>query len=121
MIRYEFISERRARLTEDYRFTMPNGYVTIPAGYEWDGATIPRIGWTMVGLTPFGAHDEATLRHDYLYGYEGVIPFYPVKLSRRFVDELLFADLEKLGFKGLQLTVIKLFVRVGGYYFWREF
>lgn len=110
----------KAKLLRRYRFRLPLGWASIPAGYTWDGATIPRIAWSIVGLTPFGAHNEATLKHDWLYGYEGNIPGYPEKLSRKFVDNLFFADLEAIGFSGIRLFIIKRFVRAGGYWFWRE-
>lgn len=119
--RIGYSSRKNAMTLEPFTFKLPDGYTTIPVYYSWDGATIPRIGWTIVGLTPFGAHNVATLKHDYLYSYEGVIPGYPYKLTRKFVDNMLFDDLANLGYKGLSLRVIKFFVRIGGYYFWREF
>lgn len=115
-----YLSPRLARLEEDFSFDLPAGRVTIPAGYTWDGATVPRIAWSIVGLTPFGAHDAASLKHDWLYGFEGQIPDYPHRLRRKFVDNMFFEDLEQLGFGGIELAVIKRFVRIGGYWFWRE-
>ena len=39
--------------------------VTIPAGFESDGATVPRFLWWYV--PPTGPHLPAVLIHDYLY------------------------------------------------------
>ena len=42
--------------------------VVIPEGFRFDGASIPRICWTILGLHPW--HDRvrrAALLHDYLY------------------------------------------------------
>lgn len=45
----------------------------IPAGYTWDGATIPRIFWRMIGaktdnrfLVPSLIHDVLCENHDYI-------------------------------------------------------
>lgn len=111
-------------LEQSYSFTFMYKNVsyelTIPAGYIWDGATIPRIGWTIVGLTPFGIHDEATLIHDYLYEFEGEFDEIKPHISRKFVDDMFLTKLAALGYKRWQLVVINFFVRVGGFLYWRE-
>lgn len=53
-----------ARLLEDFSIT---SHLHIPAGYEWDGATIPRVFWSLVG-GPFDLQIvAASLVHDWLY------------------------------------------------------
>lgn len=40
----------------------------VPYGFEWDGASIPRAAWSVLGYTPF--HPDlmrASCVHDYLY------------------------------------------------------
>jgi hypothetical protein len=47
--------------------------VLIPAGFRFDGASIPRICWTILGLHPWHPKvRKAALFHDYLYskGYK---------------------------------------------------
>lgn len=40
---------------------------TIPAGYEFDGASVPRMFWGFpFGYTPDGVHRAAALEHDFL-------------------------------------------------------
>lgn len=39
----------------------------VPAGYVWDGASVPRFAWSIIGITPFGAGDATSLAHDALY------------------------------------------------------
>jgi hypothetical protein len=43
----------------------------VPDGYVWDGASVPRIGWSIIGLTPWGLTDGPSLAHDPLYRTKG--------------------------------------------------
>lgn len=45
--------------------------ITIPEGYCYDGASIPRIFWTLTGLLPIGTHAGAAAVHDYGYQRRG--------------------------------------------------
>ncbi len=40
--------------------------ITVPAGAQSDGASVPRILWRI--FPPFGLYWRAALVHDYLYG-----------------------------------------------------
>jgi hypothetical protein len=43
--------------------------VHIPKDFEWNGANIPRMAWTFVGMTPFDPRImRASCVHDYLIG-----------------------------------------------------
>ena len=63
---YDMRDPRRRRLEKPYsRTTSVLGEITVPAGFAWDGASIPRI---LHGILPiWGAHVGAALIHDYLY------------------------------------------------------
>jgi hypothetical protein len=41
--------------------------ITIKAGFEYDGATIPRWSWSILGKSPKGTHDAGTIFHDIVY------------------------------------------------------
>ena len=41
--------------------------LTIPAGTESDGASIPELCWIVPGYAPFGLHWSAAVLHDALY------------------------------------------------------
>ena len=43
----------------------------VPYGYVWDGASVPRAAWTIIGLTPGGLADGPSLAHDPLYRSSG--------------------------------------------------
>ena len=67
--------------------------ITIPAGYEFDLASIPRILWPI--LAPFELSVAAPLLHDYLYSGEG-----PKGITRKDAD-LMFLEVMKLEGIGL--------------------
>lgn len=48
--------------------------IIIPRGFVSDGASVPRIAWTLVGLTPDGLIRAAALLHDFLYRHHGKLP-----------------------------------------------
>lgn len=45
--------------------------ITIPSGYPFDGASVPRICWSLTGLLPTGVHLGAAAIHDYVYQRRG--------------------------------------------------
>jgi hypothetical protein len=46
----------------------------VPAGFENDGASVPRIVWSISGMQQDGEHRAAAIIHDFLYEYQGAIP-----------------------------------------------
>jgi hypothetical protein len=60
-------SERRMKLLRPVEYTDPNGKLwVVPTGFVTDGASIPRIFWTLVGAPYEGAYREAAVVHDFL-------------------------------------------------------
>lgn len=53
------------RLQQPYRYISTLGTVTVPAGTETDGASVPRAFWTI--FEPFGEYFPAAVIHDFLY------------------------------------------------------
>ena len=47
--------------------------LTIPEGYQNDGASVPRLAWTLSGLRPDGLLRAAALIHDWLCDHKGFI------------------------------------------------
>lgn len=46
----------------------------IPAGYIFDGASIPWFAWSLLRLAPHGIMDTPALPHDDIYHHKGKIP-----------------------------------------------
>ena len=55
------------RLTKNYPFTLNNVHFTILRGFWWDGASIPRAAWTLVGHPWSRDIAPGALIHDLLY------------------------------------------------------
>lgn len=56
---------RMFRLIGPFTCYSSYGTITVPAGFITDGASIPRVFWTL--LMPFGPYFAAAIIHDYLY------------------------------------------------------
>lgn len=93
-------------------FTTADGEI-IPLGFEWDGATIPRFAWSIVG-GPF--HPEVmapSLEHDYDY--------WTRRKPRQEADDNLYHNLIGYGCsKARAFTMWKAVRAFGGAYFKRE-
>lgn len=48
--------------------------IEVPAGFEYDGASVPRIVWTLTGILPDGLQRAGALVHDFIYRYKGDLP-----------------------------------------------
>ena len=61
-------SKRHWKLLENWSYPLPEGpTIVIPAGYEFDGASIPKILWPL--LNPVGLLLIPSLIHDFAYEY----------------------------------------------------
>lgn len=48
--------------------------ITVPRGFRWDGASVPRAVWTLSGLQQDGLIRAAALIHDWIYHHDGKLP-----------------------------------------------
>jgi len=71
------ISKNKYELFSDWSYTWQKENITrrinITAGFQHDGASIPRFLWPILG-TPDGLIRSAALVHDFLYQHGGKIP-----------------------------------------------
>jgi hypothetical protein len=68
---------RSYSLIKPYRYTWADGLrcrVTIPVPFKWDGASVPRLLWSVSGVRPGGPFLAASLVHDAFYRYGGRLP-----------------------------------------------
>jgi hypothetical protein len=49
-------------------FSKKHGLITVPSGFVSDGASVPRVFWSI--FPPFGKYFKAAIIHDYLYSSE---------------------------------------------------
>jgi len=48
--------------------------INIKQGFIYDGASVPRIAWSVAGLRPDGLLRAAATIHDFLYEHKGKLP-----------------------------------------------
>lgn len=69
------LNDREWELVRPFIYTWEDGFtsycITIPLGFAFDGASVPRIVWTLTGLIPTGAYLGAAAVHDYCYQRRG--------------------------------------------------
>jgi hypothetical protein len=70
------VGKKLSRLIDDWsiEFRMDGKLyrLTITSGFLFDGASIPRLLWTFLGLAPHGIMDGPALPHDGGYEVQGV-------------------------------------------------
>lgn len=102
-----------------HQYTTFSGLViTVPADYHTDLLSIPRIGWSVLGLTPGGCYDWAAIIHDDGYGLQGKFPN-GITLTRKQVDDILLEILTRLNMPWLKRKAVYLAVRLFGATHWK--
>jgi len=83
------LSERRFRLEEDVSYLIKDHMWHIRAGYIYDGASIPRVAWSIIGLYPGGIMEEPSLVHDSMYRRKGDGVYARADADRCFFEMML--------------------------------
>lgn len=127
-INYEAINERWFKTNSAYTFKWEvfhkGGLDTfkclVPAKYEWDGATIPRAFWSLIGLYPTGIMTSPSLLHDYIYVNKGILdPLNAkIRISRKHCDLLFYEHLKHAGLEEKKAKKIYKIVRLFGRFWW---
>jgi hypothetical protein len=102
-------------LQHPYKFTFGEYRYTIPALFRYDGASVPRLLWTIIGVTPDGLHRAATLIHDYLYMERDLHGH-----SRKEVDLLFYNQMIELGMPRRKAKIMHRGLVLAGGFVWRR-
>lgn len=121
---YEHIGKdgKAARLLGDYHFAINGVDYVIKRGFEWDGASIPKLMRWKYG-SPFDlVHLIGGLVHDAIYADE---IFYSSSLhladfTRREADNTYYCLIHKMGATVLRAFKEWLAVRIFGYSHWKK-
>lgn len=74
----------------------PAHWISVPAGYLTDGASVPRVFWNII--PPWGLYGQAAVVHDILCEYLTIIVHgLPVAISRAQCDAVLNEAMIHLG------------------------
>jgi len=86
--------------------------ITVLPGFVWDGASVPRFFWRLVGAPMNGKYVPAALLHDVLYAAE--------MFPREKCDAVFLEFMAQLGVAWWRRTAMYLAVRLGGGAVWAE-
>ena len=89
-----------------YTYVLCEAWNGVPGGFINDGGSVPRIGWSLTGLTPDGPGRAGWVKHDHRYRF-GLGPRKDADIEMR---GLLLAG----GVNQLQASIAYAAVRVGG-------
>lgn len=114
--------EARWRLDETYVYREPGFTLTVPRGFAFDLASVPRALWLIVA--PFELSIAGPLLHDFLYRHGGRPPEGTVEPQgrrwRRVDADRLFCELMAIqGVPLWRVIVGYAAVRLGGVFAWR--
>lgn len=90
----------------------------VMPGFTLDGASSPRLLWSLTGFLPRGIHDPAALVHDQLYEDKG---FHNGQhYTRKQADQIFYEMLKQSGVKSWHAWGAYLAVRAGGWLYWNK-
>jgi hypothetical protein len=106
--------------------TPKNTYIIeAKKGFTWDGATIPRPLWSIIGYYPTGIMLAASLWHDLIYIQKGNIYNMHTNeykfISRKHCDQLFYAHMLQSGVKEKAARTMYQTIRLFGRFYWSDF
>lgn len=105
---------RKRELWQTFSYTNREGIeYTIPKGFSCDGASIPKVFWSLIGSPFTGRYAKAAWLHDWLYRTQPV--------SRQEADLLFIEAMKELGVSWLKRKAMHRFVRIFGWLPWRKY
>jgi len=120
---YALIPLRNGReweVVDDYTYERGSLRITVRKDFVFDGASIPRIFWSLIGAPQAGKHAHASLLHDDLYVNKILFrDGREVKISRKEADDIMLMVMKEDGVSWWRRNAIHRAVRVGGGRAWR--
>jgi hypothetical protein len=113
-VQYDAVASRALgsdhwRVTQGFRYYIQNydhpAWVYVPAGYLTDGASVPRLFWSLI--PPWGAYGQAAVVHDIVCEYLSVtVDGQPRPVSRSTCDQILLEAMAVLEVPSIKRKVI---------------
>jgi hypothetical protein len=102
---------RILRLTATFRYRSSVGTIRIPKGFHTDGASVPRIFWSL--LDPWSNFFSSAIVHDFLYSKDSDF-FFPLT-DRKEADRIFLEAMYNAGVSWLTRHTVHSAVRLGGW------
>lgn len=100
------------KLTETFHFVINGNYFEILPGFWWDGASIPRFLWTLIGSPWEEDIAPGALIHDVLYGSQ--------VFKRKISDEVMYHINVLNGMGKIKANSVYSGLRMGGSGAWNN-
>ncbi len=118
------IEDGKYRLAATYVLDYKGVTFKIRKGMIHDGASVPRLAWTISGLRPDGLLRAAALIHDALYQNLGELPegwALPARsFTRKEADRAFYDIMRAAGLSRYRSWIAYRAVRIGGWVSWRK-
>ena len=111
-MKLEQLSNGKRLLLENIAVTVDNKLITAKAGFKFDGASIPKVFWSIIGSPYTGNYQVPALIHDLLYSTE--------YFDRKTCDEIFLKLMEMYGVNCLKRYTMYWAVRAGGGFVWKK-
>lgn len=108
------------RSYEPFTIKVNGREIMVPAGFITDGASSPRLAWTLTGFARDGMHRAAAHIHDWLYENKGILPYGQMNYDRKFADDVFHEMLKAYGIKSWHAWLAYKAVRIAGAAYWRD-
>ena len=115
---------RRKRVHTKFTYQHGSWTIVVPAGFVSDGASIPRIFWSIIG-GPWGRYGKAAVLHDWLY-FEQEYSFINDRIlvrqfvSRKLADTIFMEAMMQLEVAAWRIELMYWAVRLCGWLAWRK-
>ena len=107
------INNREYRVIRNYKAVLPNDdVIRVNAGFVYDGASIPRLFWSLIGSPFTGTHTRAAFIHDALYAAQSY--------DRKICDWIFLQVLQEHGCSWIKRNILWLAVRIFGGFVWKK-
>lgn len=109
----EYIGKGQWKLTAPFEYHSKRyGVIKIPTNFISDGASIPKIFYSLIGGRWTGKYVEAAICHDWLY--------FSQIYSRRKSDRIFLNAMKVLRVSWWKRRMMFYAVRIGGFYPWKR-
>ena len=107
----EFLGKRQFKLLCDFAYETIGGItITVPKDFVSDGASIPRIFWSLIGSPWDSEYGYAAVIHDYGYATQ--------RYSRKYVDDIFLEGMTEKNVPLLKRRIMYRAVRVWSWIPW---
>lgn len=97
----------------DLSYTTNEGVThTVLKGFITDGASIPRIFWSLIGSPFTGLYRKPSLVHDKFYATQ--------KVTRKYADRIFLEGMKDEGVSWWRRKTMYFAVRAGAYFIWKR-